>query len=61
MDADIAKADSGRIEARLIKVEYQLNRFPAEEFWHRGMREIAEVLSEHDARIPAEIMPELRT
>ncbi|GJE43256.1 hypothetical protein [Methylobacterium soli] len=44
-----------------MKIEYQLDRFPAEEFWRHGMRETTAFLSEHDAEISAAIMPELGT
>jgi hypothetical protein len=48
------------VQARLLKVENQLDRFRAEEFWDRVMREIAELLAERAAMTPAEILPELR-
>jgi hypothetical protein len=59
--AEAAGDEAARVQARLNKVENQLDRFRAEEFWDRVMREIAEVLTERGALTPAEILPELRT
>ncbi|UYW24778.1 DNA-binding protein [Methylorubrum extorquens] len=56
-----AEAEGERIQARLNKVENQLERFRAEEFWDRVVREIAEILTDKGALTPAEILPELRT
>ena len=56
-----ADQDGERLHARLAKVENQLDRFRAEEFWDRVMREVAEILTERGALTPAEILPELRT
>ncbi|CAX22407.1 protein of unknown function [Methylorubrum extorquens DM4] len=46
--------------ARLDKVENQLDRFRAEEFWDRVMQEIAELLVERGPLTPAEILTGLR-
>jgi hypothetical protein len=46
--------------ARLDKVENQLDRFRAEEFWDRVMQEIAELIAERGPLTPAEILPGLR-
>lgn len=59
--AEAAEGEAARVQARLAKVENQLDRFRAEEFWDRVMREIAEILAERGALTPAEILPELRT
>lgn len=56
-----ADLDGERLQTRLAKVENQLDRFRAEEFWDRVMREISEILTEKGAMTPAEILPELRT
>ncbi|WP_164712394.1 DNA-binding protein [Methylobacterium currus] len=58
--AEAAEAGSGRVQARLAKVEYQLDRFRAEEFRDRVMQEIAELLAERGPLTPTEILPELR-
>ncbi|MCI9878870.1 MULTISPECIES: DNA-binding protein [Methylobacterium] len=55
-----ADQDGERLQARLAKVENQLDRFRAEEFWDRVMREIGEILADKGALTPAEILPELR-
>ncbi|SFF20363.1 DNA-binding protein [Methylobacterium sp. 13MFTsu3.1M2] len=39
--AEAAEVEAARVQARLAKVENQLDRFRAEEFWDRVMREIA--------------------
>jgi len=44
----------------LVKVENQLERFGAEEFWDRVMREIHEILPTSGTMGPDEILPELR-
>ncbi len=56
-----AEDEAARLQARLAKVEGQLDRFRAEEFWDRVMKEVAEILTGRDAMTPAEILPELRT
>ena len=56
-----AETETSRVLARLQKVEYQLDRFRAEEFWDRVMQEIAEILAERGPLTPDEILPELRT
>ena len=48
-------------QARFRKVENQLDRFRAEEFWDRVMREIYEILPFAGAMAPDEILPELRS
>jgi drug/metabolite transporter (DMT)-like permease len=48
-------------EGPFAKVENQLDRFRAEEFWDRVMQEIAELLVERGPLTPIEILPELRT
>ncbi|AWN35133.1 hypothetical protein DK427_04725 [Methylobacterium radiodurans] len=58
--AGAAETETSRVLARLQKVEYQLDRFRAEEFWDRVMQEIAEVLVERGPLTPTEILPELR-
>jgi hypothetical protein len=58
--AEAAEGEATRMQGRLLKIENQLDRFRAEEFWDRVMREIAELLAEHGAMTPAEILPELR-
>ncbi len=59
--AAAADDEAVRLQTRLAKVENQLDRFRAEEFWDRVMREVAEILTERGALTPAEILPELRT
>lgn len=59
--ADAAETEGERLRTRLAKVENQLERFRAEEFWDRVMREIHEILADRGALTPAEILPELRT
>ncbi len=58
--AEAAEAVGARVQARLAKVENQLDRFRAEEFWDRVMREIADILAERGPLTPSEILPELR-
>lgn len=41
-----AEDEGARVQERLAKVENQLDRFRAEEFWGRVMREIANLLVE---------------
>ena len=59
--ARAAEDEAARVLARLAKVENQLDRFRAEEFWDRVMREVAEILTGRGAMTPAEILPETRT
>ena len=59
--AAATETEGERLRTRLAKVENQLERFRAEEFWDRVMREIAEILTDRGALTPAEILPELRT
>jgi hypothetical protein len=49
-----------RVQGRLHKVENQLDRFRAKEFWDRVMQEMPELLAERGAMSPVEILPELR-
>ncbi len=58
--AKATEDEASRVQARLQKVENQLDRFRAEEFWDRVMQEIAELLVERGPLTPAEILPELR-
>lgn len=58
--AQAAEDEAGRVQARLAKVENQLDRFRAQEFWDRVMQEIADLLVERGPLTPAEILPELR-
>lgn len=58
--AEAAEAEGARVQARLAKVENQLDRYRAEEFWDRVMREIADILAERGPLTPSEILPELR-
>ena len=58
--AKAAEGEVARALARLAKVENQLDRFRAEEFWDRVMQEIAELLVERGPLTPAEILPGLR-
>ncbi len=58
--AKAAEDEAARVQARLAKVENQLDRFRAEEFWNRVMQEIAELLVERGPLTPAEILPGLR-
>jgi predicted nuclease with TOPRIM domain len=58
--AKAAEDEAGRVQARLHKVENQLDRFRAQEFWDRVMQEIADLLVERGPLTPAEILPELR-
>lgn len=58
--AEAAEAEGVRVQARLAKVENQLDRFRAEKFWDRLMREIAEILAARGPLTPSEILPELR-
>ncbi|WP_167858414.1 DNA-binding protein [Methylobacterium nonmethylotrophicum] len=58
--AKAAENEAARVQARLAKVENQLDRFRAEEFWDRVMQEIAELLTERGPLTPTEILPELR-
>jgi predicted nuclease with TOPRIM domain len=58
--ATAAEDEAARILARLHKVENQLDRFRAEEFWDRVMQEIAELIAERGPLTPDEILPELR-
>ncbi len=57
---EAAKAETSRNVARLTKVENQLDRFRAEEFWDRVMREIFEILPTTGTMALDEILPELR-
>ncbi|MCY1643151.1 DNA-binding protein [Methylorubrum sp. SL192] len=56
-----ARAEAARVQARLHKVENQLDRFRALEFWDRVMQEIFEIIPPGGAMTPAEILPELRS
>lgn len=58
--AEAAEAEAARVTERLTKVENQLDRFRAEEFWDRVMREIHEILPVSGTMTPDEILPELR-
>ncbi|CAO4154437.1 hypothetical protein [Methylorubrum extorquens] len=58
--AGAAETETARVLARLQKVEYQLDRFRAEEFWDRVMQEIFEIIPVGGALTPVEILPELR-
>lgn len=58
--AKAAEDEGVRVQARLAKVENQLDRFRAEEFWDRVMQEIAELLVERGPLTPTEILSELR-
>lgn len=58
--AEASEAEAARIGARLTKVENQLDRFRAEEFWDRVMREIYEILPASGTMHPDAILPELR-
>ena len=58
--AKAAEDEAVRAQARLAKVENQLDRFRAEEFWDRVMQEIAELITERGPLAPDEIIPELR-
>jgi hypothetical protein len=58
--AQAAEDEVGRVQARLAKVENQLDRFRAEEFWDRVIQEIAELLVERGPLTPSEILPGLR-
>ncbi|MFG7488779.1 DNA-binding protein [Methylorubrum rhodesianum] len=58
--AQAAEDEVARVQARLAKVENQLDRFRAEEFWDRVMQEIAELLVERGPLTPSEILPGLR-
>ncbi|WP_244447690.1 hypothetical protein [Methylobacterium oryzae] len=55
-----AEDEAARLQARLNKVENQLDRFRAMEFWDRVMQEIFEIIPAGGALTPAEILPELR-
>jgi hypothetical protein len=55
-----AEDEATRVQVCLAKVENQLDRFRAEEFWDRVMRETANLLAERGAMTPTEILPELR-
>lgn len=56
-----ADHDGERLQARLAKVENQLERFRAEEFWDRVMQEVHDIIPDGSAMTPAEILPEIRT
>ncbi|MCJ2046372.1 DNA-binding protein [Methylobacterium sp. J-078] len=56
-----ADQDGERLQARLAKVENQLERFRAEEFWDRVMQEVHDIIPDGSAMTPAEILPEIRT
>ena len=58
--AKAAEDEACRVQARLQKIENQLDRFRAEEFWDRVMQEIAELLVERGPLTPTEILPGLR-
>jgi len=59
--AEAAADEAARVLARLAKVEKQLDRFRAEEFWDRVMGEIAELIAERGPLTPDEILSGLRT
>ncbi|MEH3147562.1 MAG: DNA-binding protein [Methylobacterium frigidaeris] len=59
--AKAAEDEAARVVGRLQKVENQLDRFRAEEFWDRVMQEIAELIAERGPLTPEEILPGLRT
>lgn len=52
--------EAARVQRHLHKVENQLGRFRAEEFWDRVREEIAELLDGRGPLTPVEILPELR-
>lgn len=58
--ADAARAEAAHLRARLEKVENQLARFRAEEFWDRVMQEIFEILPSVGTMNAAEVLPELK-
>ena len=58
--AEAAEDGGACVQARLAKVENQLDRFRAEEFWDHVMQEIAEPLAERRPLTLAEILLELR-
>ncbi|CAO4170395.1 KfrA N-terminal DNA-binding domain-containing protein [Methylorubrum aminovorans] len=58
--AAAAQAEAEHLRARLEKVENQLGRFRAEEFWDRVMQEIFEILPSVGTMTAAEVLPELK-
>jgi len=54
------RAEAEHLRARLEKVENQLGRFRAEEFWDRVMQEIFEILPPAGTMSAAEVLPELK-
>lgn len=58
--ADAARSEADHLRARLEKVENQLARFRAEEFWDRVMQEIFEILPPTGMMSAAEILPGLK-
>ncbi|MCJ2043194.1 hypothetical protein MKK58_01315 [Methylobacterium sp. J-078] len=56
-----ADQNGEHLQNRLVKVENQLERFRAEEFWDRVMQEVRDIIRNGSAMTSAEILPEIRT